>query len=81
MFYGPGVSSGSSRGCEIDGVHRMNEGFRVSGALKSVWSNRGLERKVKTCQYEEVIVPIALYGAETWGMRSAERRKVNMFLR
>ena len=24
------------------------------------------------------IVPTALYGAEAWGMRSAERRKVNV---
>ena len=32
--------------------------------------------KAKKCLYEEVIVPTALYGAEAWGMRSAERRKV-----
>ena len=41
-------------------------------------SNRGLGIKAKKCLYEEVIVPRALYGAETWGMRSAERRKVNV---
>ena len=29
------------------------------------------------CIYEGVIVPTPLYGAEAWGMRSAERRKVN----
>ena len=34
--------------------------------------------KAKKCQYEGVIVPTALYGAEAWGMRSAERRKVNV---
>ena len=28
--------------------------------------------------YEGVIVPTALYGAEAWGARSAERRKVNV---
>ena len=27
---------------------------------------------------QRVIVPTALYGAEAWGMRSAERRKVNV---
>ena len=27
---------------------------------------------------EGLIVPTALYGAEAWGMRSAERRKVNV---
>ena len=34
--------------------------------------------KAKKCLYEGVIVPVALYGAEAWGMRSAERRKVNV---
>ena len=29
-------------GCERDVVHRMNEGYRAWGALKSVPSNRGL---------------------------------------
>ena len=28
-------------GCERDVVHRMNEGYRAWGALKSVLSNRG----------------------------------------
>ena len=32
----------------------------------------------KKCLYEGVIVPTALYGEEAWGMRSAERRKVNV---
>ena len=35
--------------------------------------------KANKCLYEGVIVPTALYGAEAWGMRSAERRKVNVF--
>ena len=39
---------------------------------------RGLWIKVKKCSYEGAIVPTALYGAEAWGMRIAERRKVNV---
>ena len=58
--------------------NRMNEGYRAWGALKSVLSNRGLGIKAKTCLYEGVIVSTALYGAEAWGMRSAERRKENV---
>ena len=34
--------------------------------------------KAKKCLYEGVIVPTALHGAEAWGMRRAERRKVNV---
>ena len=59
-------------------VHRMNDGYRAWGALKSVLSNRGLGIKAKKCLDEGVIVPTALYGAEAWGMRSAETRKVSV---
>ena len=65
-------------GCERDAVHRMNGGNGACGALKSVLSNRGLEIKAKKRLYEGVIVPTALYEAEAWGMRSSERRKVNV---
>ena len=34
--------------------------------------------KAKKCLCEGVIVPTALYGAEALGMRSSERRKVNV---
>ena len=65
-------------GCERDVVQRMNEGYRDWGELKSVMSNRGLGIKAKKCLFEGIIVPAALYGAEVFGMRSAERRKLNV---
>ena len=64
-------------GCEKDVIHKMNEGYREWGSLKSVLNNRGLGIKAKKYLYE-VIVPTALFAAETWGRRSAERRKVEM---
>ena len=36
-------------GCEMDVVHRMNEGYIAWGAVKSVLSNRGLGIKAKKC--------------------------------
>ena len=62
----------------MDVVNRMNEGNRAWGALKGVQSNKRLGIQAKKCLYEGVIVPTALYGAEAWGMRSTERRKVNV---
>ena len=38
-------------GCERDVVHRMNEGYKAWGVLKSVLSNRGLWIKAKKCLY------------------------------
>ena len=73
-----GADGGRKTELMEDVVHRMNEGYRAWGTLKSVLSNRGPGIKVNKCQYEGVIVPTALYGAEAWGMRSAERSKVNV---
>ena len=56
----------------------MNERYRAWGALKSVLNNWRLGITAKKCLYEVVIVPSVLYGAEAWGMRSAERRKLNV---
>ena len=47
------------------------------GALKSVLSNSGLGIKANKYLYEGVIVQTVSYGAETWGLRSVEGRKVN----
>ena len=65
-------------GCERGMVHRMNEGYRAWGALKSVLSNRGMRMNSKKCIYQAIIVPTALYGAEALCVRSVERRKLNV---
>ena len=62
-----GLQVADDGGCERYVVHRMKEGYRVSGALKSALSNRGLGIKAKKCLYEGVIVPMVLYGAEARG--------------
>ena len=48
------------------------------GNAESVLNNRGLGINAKKCIYEGVIVPTVLHGFEACGMRSAERRKVNV---
>ena len=40
-------------GCERDVGHRMNEGYRAWGTLKSVLSNRGLGIKAKNVYTKE----------------------------
>ena len=52
--------------------------YKSGGVTKSMLSNRGLGINTKKCLYDGVIVPTALYGAETWGMRSVERRRVDV---
>ena len=40
-------------GCERDLVHRMKEGYRAWGALKSVLSNRGLGKMPRSVYMKE----------------------------
>ena len=47
-----GSQAAADGGCKRDVVHRMNEGYRTWGALKSVLSNRGLGIKAKKCSKE-----------------------------
>ena len=46
--------------------------------LTNMLSDRIFGIKAKKCLNEGVIVPTALYGADAWGMRNAERRRVNV---
>ena len=48
-FKSLGSQVAANGGCERDVVHKMNEGYRALGALKSVLSNRGLGLKAKKC--------------------------------
>ena len=58
--------------------------FYLKWIVLSTWgrnwhlNNRGLGIKAKKCVHEGVIVPTALYEAEAWGMRTAERKNVNV---
>ena len=49
-------------GCERYVVHRMNEGHRAWGALKSALSNIGLGIMAKKCLYEGVIEGVLREG-------------------
>ena len=69
-------------GCERDVVHRMNEGYRAYGTLKSVLSNRELGIKAKKWIYKEIYENKRTNGVvRSRGMgdeRSVQRRKVNV---
>ena len=68
-------------------VHwEQNENEKCTTSMKSVQkekciANRGCcTNKKSACMHKGVIAPTALYGAKTWGMQRAERKK-RMFMR
>jgi len=79
MFKYLGSNVNASGDVQGEVVHRINEGQKVLGAVNRVFNNRKVGLNVKKCVYERVIVPTVLYGAETWGLREIERKKLNVF--
>ncbi len=61
-------------GIEGEGKFRINEVGKVCGGMKRVFKCRSLGMNSKRGLYEGVVVPGALYSAETWNMGAAERR-------
>ncbi len=63
----------NSRACVIE-RHRVNEASKCLGVLKSRYLGMNEKRRL----YEGVIVPTALYGAETWNIKKDERNKLDV---
>ena len=57
---------------------RISETGRVLGGMKKVFKCRALRMNAKRRLYEGVVVPTALYGAETWNMGVLERKRLNV---
>ncbi len=46
---------------------------------KSIWSKRNINMELKMRLFSALIVPIAIYGAETWVLTTKEENKLNVF--
>ena len=66
-------------GAEADVHQRVLDASKVLGAVRSVLKGRTMSWWMKNKFYLQVIVPTVTYGAETWGLRGAERRHLNVF--
>ena len=57
---------------------RVNEVAKVQGGLKVMFNSKSLSMQVKRRLYEGIAIPTALYGAETWSMSVADKKRVNV---
>ena len=68
-----------NREIEEEVKFRVGEaGKAMGGMMKKIWKTRELGMEVKRGLYESVIVPTALYAAETWGMKSADKKRLDV---
>ena len=67
----------AGRGVEAEVQQRLLEESNVLGAVRILLNDRTMSWGGETF-YLQVIVPTVTYGAETLGLRKAERRRLNV---
>ena len=65
---------------ENDVKRRISLAAWSFGRLKgNIWSNQDIPRSLKIRIYKSLILPIALYGAETWTLRKVDQDRLAVF--
>jgi hypothetical protein len=58
---------------------RLNSGNACYHPVQSLLSSRLLSRNVKVKIYKTIILPVVLYGCETWSLTLREKHRLRVF--
>jgi hypothetical protein len=58
---------------------RLNSGNACYHSVQNLWSSRLLSKNVKVRIYKTIILPVVLYGCETWSLAVKEEHKLRVF--
>jgi ribosomal protein S2 len=58
---------------------RLNSGNACYHSVQSLLSSRILSRNVKVKIYKAIILPVVLYGCETWSLALREEHRLRVF--
>jgi hypothetical protein len=58
---------------------RLNSGNACYHSVQSLLSSRILPRNVKVKIYKTIILPVVLYGRETWSLTLREEHRLRVF--
>ena len=75
VFLGSSVPS-----VETDVKRRTRLAAWAFGKLQNtIWNNQDISRSLKIRIYKALILPIAIYGAESWALKQADRSRLEAF--
>ena len=55
------------------------KGKRIFVRLKKIWNSKSISRKTKRRLYKTIVVPVLLYGCETWKMNKGNDKRIKVF--
>ena len=69
-YLGTAIQENGRMGKEIR--HRVREGERVGGALKTIWRNKGMSIGAMRRMHEAIVAPTLTYRSAAWVMNARE---------
>ena len=74
-----GVTVTNTNDIRLEIKRRMNMGNACYYSLEKILSSRLLSKKRKVNTYETIILPVVLYGCETWSLTLREEHRLRVF--
>mgnify|MGYP003502897794 FL=1 len=74
-----GATVNNSGGGEEDIKLRLNKARRTFRRMNQVWNSAKFSRTTKIRLYNTLVIPVLLYGAETWKMTKSNNTELDVF--
>jgi hypothetical protein len=58
---------------------KFNSGNACYNSVQNILSSHLLSKNIKTRIYETIILPVVLYGCETWSLALSEEHRLRVF--
>ena len=63
--------------CSHEIKRRLLLGRKVMTNLDSIFKNRDITLLTKVCLVKVMVLPVVMYGCESWTVKKAERRRID----
>ena len=77
------IFRGSRITADGDGSHEIKRrlllGRKVMTNLDSILKSRDIILLTKVCLVKPMVFPVVMYGCKSWGIKKAERRRIDAF--
>ena len=79
MFKYLGVTVTNTMDIREEIKRRINMGYACYYSLEKILSSHLLSKKLKVNTYKPIILPVVLYGCETWSLTLRKEHRVRVF--
>ena len=77
IFLGPKITTDGDCSCDIK--RRLLLGRKVMTNLDSIFKSRDITLPTKFRPVKAMVFPVVMYGCESWTVKKAERRRIDVF--